>query len=224
MRPSIIALLAGSALLAACASGGGREPAAQPTNPLALTPTEQYGAAFTDGADEILLAATGGLSQNQAAALGELVMRWRDDGESGPIVVTAAAAGPAAGTAAAAAEALAGYGVPPGAVRRAQAEGAAPAPVRVGFATVVAVLPDCSTRWGELTRTRENKPHVGFGCAMASNMAAQTANPRDLVQPRAEGPADGERRVGVLGKYRQGQSTASQRGPDERGVVSSAVQ
>jgi pilus assembly protein CpaD len=226
-----MALLAGSALLAACASlPGGHDPAAAiegPTNPLALTPTEQYSAGFAEGADEILLASTGGLSANQSAALGELVMRWREDGGSGPIVVTAAGARAASATAAAAAEALRAYGVPPGSVQRADAAptaDAAPVPVRVGFATLTAVLPDCSTRWGSLTHTSSNQPHSGFGCAVSSNIAAMVANPRDLIQPRAAAPADGDRRADVIDKYRKGVSTASARGADERGTLSNAVQ
>lgn len=228
VRPSLIALLAGSAVLAGCASlpGGGAEP--QPANPLARTPTEQYSApALADGADEILLASTGSLSPSQAAALGELAMRWRDDGGTGPIVVDAASTGPAAGTAAAAAQALTGYGVPASSIRQAHRDPspeAATAPVRVGFATLVAVLPDCSTQWGELTHTRENKPAAGFGCAVSSNMAAMIANPRDLVQPRAGAPADGDRRADVIDKYRKGQPTGAQRSPDERGVVSNSIQ
>ena len=230
MRPSTIALLAGCALLSACASvPGARDPAAAfegPTNPLARTPTEQYSAGLADAADEIQLASTGGLSQNQAAALGELVMRWREDGATGPIVVTAAAAGPASGTADAVSEALRAYGVPPASVQRAQAApaDAAPAPVRVGFATLTAVLPDCSTRWGSLTHTSSNEPHAGFGCAVSSNIAAMVANPRDLVQPRGAAAADGDRRADVIDKYRKGQPTASQRGADERGTLSTAVQ
>ena len=223
-RSSLLALLAASALTSACASTP-EEPAFGPTNPLAVTPTEQYSATLVDGADEILLASTGGLSPNQADALGALVMRWREDGEAGPIVV-AAAPGAAAGTAKAAADALVGYGVPSSAIRLDEVppQGPAVEPVRVGFARLEAVVPDCSTRWGEPTRTRDNTVTTGFGCAITSNMAAQLANPRDLLQARAGTAADGDRRADVLGKYRKGQPTETQRSQGERGVVSNAIQ
>jgi pilus assembly protein CpaD len=223
-RTSLAALLLSSALLGACAAGS-ELPQVQPTNPAARLPTQQYGATVVDRPDEILLAPTGALSANQAAALGALVMRWNDDGRAGPILVTAAPTGLAHGTAAAAMQALASYGVPPGAVRLTSApEVGEPSPIRVGFAALEAVVADCATKWTELTRTSSNQVHAGFGCAVNSNMAMQTANPRDLALPRADTPADGQRRADVIGRYRQGQSTASQRGADERGVVSSAVQ
>lgn len=224
MRPSILLLLTGSAVLAACASPPSVENG--PVNPLARTPVEQYPATFVQGADEILLAPSGSLSANQAAALGELVMRWREDGEAGPITVTSAPSGPAHDTAAAAAQALISYGVPSLAVQVAAAPPIGPAaePVRVSFARLEAVIPDCSTRWGNLTATKDNTVHAGFGCAVSSNFAAQVANPRDLLQPRNGAPADGDRRADVVDKYRKGQPTATQRSPDERGVVSNSIQ
>ncbi|MBW3560262.1 MAG: CpaD family pilus assembly protein [Proteobacteria bacterium] len=224
MRPSLLLLLAGSALLGACATAPA--PGTGPVNPLARTPLEQYPATFAQGVDEILLAPSGALSASQAAALGELVMRWREDGEAGPITVSAAASGPAHDTAAAAAQALVSFGVPTAAVQVADVPPAGPAaePVRVGFARLEAVVADCSTRWSNLTATRNNGVHAGFGCAVSSNFAAQVANPRDLIQPRGGAPADGERRADVMSKYRQGQATASQRSQDERGTVSNSVQ
>jgi pilus assembly protein CpaD len=144
---------------------------------------------------------------------------------AGPITIIAAGSGPAHGTATAAAQALAGYGVPSAAIRMLTAPAApSPEPVQIAFTRVEAVVADCAGTWGDLTRTSSNQVHAGFGCAVNSNMAVQTANARDLLQPRAETPADGQRRADVIGKYRQGQSTASQRGPDERGVVSRSIQ
>ena len=218
-RTALLALLAGSGLLAACATPAH---APQPTNPLAVTPTEQYSVELAPAVDEILLAPHGAVSPTQAAALGELVMRWRDSGEDA-IVVQAAETGPARDTALAAAELLKTYGAA-ARVELQPAAGEAPAPVRVGFARLEAVLPDCSNRWGELTRTKENKPYTAFGCAVTANLAAQAANPGDLARPRAETPADGDRRADVLGKYRKGQPTATQRDAAEQGVVSNAVQ
>jgi pilus assembly protein CpaD len=224
-RPSLLALLAASALVSACASTPKYQPAG-PTNPLALTPTEQYSATLVEGVDEILLASTGGLSPNQADALGALVMRWREDGGEGPIVVASAPGGPAGDTAKAAAQAIVGYGVPPGAVQVAEVAPQGPAlePVRVAFARLEVVTPDCSTRWGEPTRTRDNTVTTGFGCAITSNMAAQLANPRDLLHARAGGATDGDRRADVLARYRKGQPTETQRSSSERGVVSNAIQ
>jgi pilus assembly protein CpaD len=152
-------------------------------------------------------------------------MRWTDDGGAGPIEITAAAAGPAQGTAQAAAEALVGFGVPPGAVRIAAGppQGAAPQPVRVAFTRLEPVLADCSSRWAEATRTSSNTVMPNFGCAVNSNMAAMAANARDLAHPRGETPASAERRVDVLTRYGKGEPTAT-KDDGSRVVVSTAVQ
>ena len=54
-----------------------------------------------------------------------------------------------------------------------------------------------------------NKPHWNHGCAVQRNLAAQVANPADLVQSRSEAPALAARRSTVLEKYRKGDSTAT---------------
>jgi len=192
----------------------------------AATPTEQFPIEVASVPDEILLAPHGSLSPAQSAALGELASRWRETGDS-PIFVEASS-GKGAGTAQAAAQALQAYGVPAEAVQVqpvAESEpAAAPVPVKVGFARLAAVGPNCDGLWDELTHTRKNLPYASFGCATAGNFAAQIADPRDLIRPRGGTPADGDRRATVMDKYRKGQSTASERGEDERGVVSRTIQ
>ena len=54
-------------------------------------------------------------------------------------------------------------------------------------------------------------------------MAAQIANPEDLIRPRDSTPADAGRRDTVLGKYRKGDVTASAKDEQATGVVSKAV-
>ncbi|OQW59863.1 MAG: pilus assembly protein [Proteobacteria bacterium SG_bin9] len=55
----------------------------------------------------------------------------------------------------------------------------------------------------------ENRQYHNFGCATQRNMAAMVANPSDLVQPRAETPADYPRRALAFDKYRKGTTTAT---------------
>ncbi len=220
-RQSVL-LAAAAAALAACAT---RESPPEAHQIAALTPTEQFAPEVAPTVDEILLASHGRLSPNQTAALGELVMRWREVGE-GAIVVQAPKSGPGRDTGHAAAATLQGFGVPAGAIQLTAFETAPDAPppaVSVGFGRLAAVIPQCANRWGDVTATRENLPTVNFGCAVTANIAAQVANPRDLVQARGSAPADGYRRADVLEKYRKGESTASQRSPDERGVVSQTI-
>jgi pilus assembly protein CpaD len=56
----------------------------------------------------------------------------------------------------------------------------------------------------------ENQPYYNFGCANQRNLAAQVADPADLVQPRGETPAYAMRRTTVIERYREGQATATQ--------------
>jgi pilus assembly protein CpaD len=83
-----------------------------------------------------------------------------------------------------------------------------------------AVAPECGTRWDNLAVERDNRSQSNFGCAMAANLAAMVADPRDLVAPRTMGAPDTGRRQTVLDAYRAGEVTASDRSDHESGAVS----
>jgi pilus assembly protein CpaD len=65
-----------------------------------------------------------------------------------------------------------------------------------------------------------NRPHWNHGCAIQRNLAAQVAEPADLVQPRADTPALTSRRATVLEKYRKGEGTATQNPDANKGKIS----
>ena len=223
LRLSTVALTAACALVAL--SGCATQTPAQPPALVALTPTEQYSIEVAPALDEILLAPSGGLSPAQEAAVADLAARWREYGE-GPIVVHGASAGPASQTAQSAAQALEAFGVPAPFIQIASFEAAADAPaapVRVGFTRLQATAPACAGLWGDMVRTQANEPYKAFGCAVTANVAAQIADPRDLLGAKATGPADAVRRSVVLDKYRKGESTGSERNDDDRGYVSEAA-
>ena len=94
----------------------------------------------------------------------------------------------------------------------------------VGFDTVRAAVPRCGASWASLTRTGTNESSANFGCAVNANLAAQIADPRDIVRPRDMTPADSGRRSVVFDNYRKGLATAA---PQEDlvsgGQVSQAV-
>ncbi|TIS01727.1 MAG: pilus assembly protein CpaD, partial [Mesorhizobium sp.] len=70
----------------------------------------------------------------------------------------------------------------------------ASAPVRVAFVAVRAQTDKCG-RWPEdLTQTSENKHYADFGCSYQNNLAAQMANPNDLLGPRKQSDIDAENR------------------------------
>jgi pilus assembly protein CpaD len=66
----------------------------------------------------------------------------------------------------------------------------------------------------------ENRPYWNLGCAQQRNLAAQVAEPQDLVQPRAETPPLTSRRATVLDKYRKGEATATQYPDANKGKIS----
>ena len=88
------------------------------------------------------------------------------------------------------------------------------APVRLSFTAIGAHTAQCG-RWPNdlVLNTMENKHYENFGCATQSNLAAQIANPSDLIAPRGMSPIDAERRDEVIKKYRKFGSTAQ--GSDE---------
>ena len=64
------------------------------------------------------------------------------------------------------------------------------------------------------------REHWNHGCASQRNLAAQVANPADLVQPRAETPQLASRRTTVTEKYRKGETTATQYPDNNKGKIS----
>ena len=69
-----------------------------------------------------------------------------------------------------------------------------------------------------------NRPYWNHGCASQRNLAAQVANPADLIQPRSEQPVYAARRSTVFDKYRKGESTATQYPDANKGKISDVGQ
>ena len=90
------------------------------------------------------------------------------------------------------------------------------APVRLAYLRYVAEAPECGIWPTNLAHDPKNLPYPNFGCAQQHNLAAQIANPADLLGPRTTAPADAERRAVVIENYRQGKATASEKSSDER--------
>ena len=210
---SILSLSAALALaglaLAGCMGGpaslGGEPP---------LTPLSRYTLQVEPGLDRIALAVhETGLSANQQAALADLVARFAIEGA--PVLVVEAPAGddPVANQTAWNVKAgLVAAGAPAHMIRVVSYAGPdARAPILAGFETVRAVVPQCGTQWGSLSRTGDNQSASNFGCAVTANLAAQIANPRDIVAPRTMTPIDAQRRTVVFDHYAKGERTAANR-------------
>lgn len=92
--------------------------------------------------------------------------------------------------------------------------------VEIGFIAYQASTKPCGD-WSENTaNTASNRPAANFGCAVQANIAAQVADPRDLVEMRPTDPADATRRAGVLDAYERGKPTAAEKTKDQSGAVS----
>ena len=76
------------------------------------------------------------------------------------------------------------------------------APIRLVYAEMKASTGQCG-RWpADLMDNSDNRHWANFGCSYQNNLAAQIANPADLLGPRKPGDIDGERRSIVIDDYR----------------------
>lgn len=217
----IVLMAAAAASLSACASA----PTDQGPSTTAATETQQWADKIkvTSAPDEIVLAphATG-LSANQSAALEDLHRRWLE-AEGRELVVTAP--NTAGLMATQIRDRLIGLGAPGARVRVVGFNPAGPEDdtIRVGFLRYQAEKLKCGEAWENLTATRNNTAYDNFGCAMAANLAAQVANPEDLIRPRDMTPVDAGRRDRITGLYRKGEITSSAKDEQASGSVSKAI-
>lgn len=206
LRSALIAAAA-STLLAGCVGGpaGGLGPAP-------LNPASRFSLQVEPGLDRIALAIhEDGISQSQVSALAALANRFGTDG-SGVLRVEAPGGGDVVANdfAFRVKAALEQVGAPAHLIQVVAYEAPdARAPVLVGFETVRAVVPQCGTQWNNLARTNNNETSSNFGCSVTANLAAQIANPRDIIAPRGTTPLDFGRRAVVFDNYRKGEATAA---------------
>ncbi len=196
-----------AAPLAACSGAAG-------SGPVPLTPTSRFALQVEPGIDRVALAVhETGLSENQALALRDMVNRFASEGAQVLTVEAPSGDDPLSSSAAWAIKSeLEAHGVPPYQVRLVTYVAPDPrAPILVGFDTVRAAVPTCGTSWTNLGRTGANAGYANFGCAVNANLAAQIADPRDIVSPRTMQPPSAARRSVVFDKYRLGEQTSANR-------------
>ena len=68
-----------------------------------------------------------------------------------------------------------------------------------------------------------NQSSANLGCAITANMAAQIANPRDILGPQPMTPADSGRAAVVFNAYRNGRPSSTAQEPLVNGQISAAV-
>lgn len=80
----------------------------------------------------------------------------------------------------------------------------------LSFTRYVATASECGVWSGLKERDFRNLRTPNFGCATMNNIAAMLGDPRDLVEPTAQGERDAEFATRAVGLYRSGDLTASE--------------
>lgn len=216
MGTALVALF----ILSACSTP---RPAAM--NPDPRLPTEQYAltAAPTEQVYHLRINPNG-LSDNQGRALDQVAAQvgWAEGQGEIIIISNGEAAGVNSGHDIAAY--LLRHNIPGQTIRHTSRPEQPFDIVTVSVVRYQAVVHDCNRTWENLTRTARNTPYANFGCALTSNLAAQVANPRDLMTPVPLGPADASRRAVIMDKYRKGEITAAAKDSTVSGNISQAIQ
>ena len=89
-------------------------------------------------------------------------------------------------------------------------------PIRLTFASLQASVPHACAQWtqdagvSDWKHDASNESLWNFGCSNQSMLAAQIADPIDLVRSRSEGRADIVKRMGAIGKLREGKDPSTQ--------------
>lgn len=76
------------------------------------------------------------------------------------------------------------------------------APVKLVYTALAASTGPCGV-WSQdiMSNSHANTNYENFGCATQNNLAAQIANPLDLISPRSMSPIDATRRSTAIGSY-----------------------
>jgi pilus assembly protein CpaD len=91
-------------------------------------------------------------------------------------------------------------------------EGAGSAPIKLAYARLKAgtqthcSYSDSYALPSTYRESNSNSSAYNFGCSYQKNLAAQVADPRDLVKPRQEGPIDVERRTTGIERIRENEA------------------
>ena len=103
------------------------------------------------------------------------------------------------------------------------------APIRLSFQRMQAKVADQCGLWPQDLGTSSfpsdynNRPNWNLGCAMQANVAAQVADPVDLVRGRPEGRIDTVKRVRDIGQLRDGKDPSTTWRQDGQTAVKSQV-
>jgi pilus assembly protein CpaD len=102
-------------------------------------------------------------------------------------------------------------------------------PIRLSFQRLQAKVSDRCGLWpqdlgvSDAAFNLKNEPYWNFGCSVQANVAAQVADPVDLVRGRQETPPDTAKRMQNIGKLRSGSDPSTRYRQDGENKINSAV-
>jgi pilus assembly protein CpaD len=102
-------------------------------------------------------------------------------------------------------------------------------PIRLSFQRLQAKVADRCGLWpqdlgvSDAAFNLKNEPYWNYGCSVQANVAAQVADPVDLVRGRPETPPDTARRMQNIDKIRSGADPSTQYRQDGKNKISSSV-
>ncbi|MBB3903872.1 CpaD family pilus assembly protein [Methylobacterium brachythecii] len=180
----------------------------------------------------------GHLDPRQSADLDAFLLEYRRYGRGQLAIDLPRGASPVVGaaaerTGAAIRRAAAENGVPNGAIAMAGYAAADPSlasPVRLSFQHMEAKVASACGLWPQdlgvstPASNLRNEPSWNLGCATRSNIAAQIADPVDLVRGRPEGRIDTVRRTQVIDKLRQSKDPSTKWNQDGKAEVKTSSQ
>ena len=150
-----------------------------------------------------------GLTRNQSETVAGFVAEYRRTSNGIIQIVTprgAANEGAAASAASSMRRLMVRMGVPSQKILHSgyPSEFGESAPVRLSYVAIAAKAGPCGEWPADMTlNTFSNNNYHNFGCASQANLAAQLANPNDLLGPRRMTPADSTQRGQVIERYRE---------------------
>ena len=172
----------------------------------------------------------GGLTPSQSADVLSFAQDWKHDATGGVIIdvpSNKATERSASDSLRQIFSILAASGIPRSAVyvRSYRATGLSLASIKLNYSKLVAEAGPCG-QWpkdigpGGGASYAQNHPYWNFGCAMQHNIAAQVANPADLVQPRGTAPVYEGRRAVAIDKYRKGEDPSGKYSDYDKAKIS----
>jgi len=109
------------------------------------------------------------------------------------------------------------------------ADPAVAAPIRLSFHRLQAKVASQCGLWpqdlgaSDAIFSNSNRPYYNHGCAVQSNVAAQVADPVDLVRGRTEGRIDTVRRANNIDKLREGKDPSTEYRQDNQNKINQTV-